>query len=106
MDLVAILVSLLRAGWPLPDFNDKTSFVEWWTRLGPVVYDLKDQILPGVVCAAGDENLIVAAVQEQVPEANGEMIRKLLAFLLEALPFILPYFLPKPAPAPTPGPVT
>jgi hypothetical protein len=110
MDLIGILVALIRAAWPLPNWSDRASVVEFAGRVAGAVWDLRDQgklvaeDVPALCGAARDQD-VVSAVIAEIPEANGEYIRKFLSWLVQALPYILPLIL-KPAPAPLPGPVT
>jgi hypothetical protein len=116
MDLISILVSLLRAGWPLPDFNDEAAVKTWLDGLTPTLASIIARLTPDERAsllapqAAGDD--LWEAVEAELPGRIGD--GTILRWLKENGPAILNIimtiiaFIPKtqPAPTPAPGPVT
>jgi hypothetical protein len=123
MQLVTILVSLIRAGVPLPDFSNEAAVKAWLDNLSPVLAAIIVRLISGgdavAACeaAASDDGLweAVAAELESGDDSPGRIgDGTILKWLKENGPALLNLimtiiaFIPKtqPAPAPAPGPVT
>lgn len=120
MNLVSILVALLRAGLPFPDWRNREQFLVWWGGLGPVAFDILAALTPDevqAVCGAVPSDdlweSVAAELYGDAPgrigdgtilrwlQANGPALLQLIMTIIAIIPKK-----PDPAPAPQPAPLT